>query len=302
MRNCTHTAPPQATRLQRFSSHRGPWLQAWRQLTRLAAKPPAAPPRGAAVLLTCAVTLGLGGCAAQWRASESPGGLPHLAFQNKALTPEQGGRQAVEADLQVGDILLSASSGLNSTGIQISTLAPVSHAALYVGDGRVIDAVGSGVRELSLTEFVSESSAVVAFRHPQITAEHQPAMLAFLRQQLGQPYNHTGIALQAPFTLQRRVCELPVLPGPLRDICLRGIAMVQLGLGPNDRFFCSQLVLEAYKRVGLPLTDADPRLASPADLLHMREGDVPSVQTHQALLYVGHFKLPPTAPALASAN
>ena len=84
-----------------------------------------------------------------------------------------------------------------------------------------------------------------------------------------------------------------MLPGPVRDFCIRGIALVQLGIGPSDRFFCSQLVLKAYKRASLPLTDACPRLATPADLLHMREGDVPSVKTHQALRYVGHLKLPP---------
>jgi len=32
---------------------------------------------------------------------------------------------------------------------------------------------------------------------------------------------------------------------------------------------------------------------SPADLLHMREGDVPSVRIHQPLQYVGHLKFEP---------
>jgi hypothetical protein len=68
---------------------------------------------------------------------------------------------------------------------------------------------------------------------------------------------------------------------------------VHLGLGRSDRFFCSQFVLEAYNRAGLPLTTADPRLLTPADLLHMREGDVPSVRSHQALVYVGHLKFQP---------
>lgn len=70
-------------------------------------------------------------------------------------------------------------------------------------------------------------------------------------------------------------------------------AAVQLGLGRSDQFFCSQFVLEAYRLAGLALTNADPRLISPADLLHMREGDVPSVKINQVLLYVGHMKVPP---------
>ncbi|ARU06364.1 hypothetical protein CCO03_18370 [Comamonas serinivorans] len=232
----------------------------------------------------------LSGCATQWQGGEQ--GLPRLVVQNKALTPDNGGREARVEDLQAGDILLSAGSGLNAVSIRVSTLSPVSHAALYLGEGRVIDAVGSGVREVPLDVFVDEASAVVAFRHPGMRPDHLPALTAFAQDQVGQPYNLTGIVLQAPFTLERRLCELPVLPGPVRDFCLRGIALIQLGVGPSDRFFCSQLVLEAYRRAGLPLTDADPRLATPVDLLHMREGDVPSVRTHQALRYVGHLKLP----------
>jgi hypothetical protein len=116
-------------------------------------------------------------------------------------------------------------------------------------------------------------------------------MRAFVDETLGRKYDFVGIVLQAPFTIDRRVCEVPLVPAPLRDFCLQGMGAVHLGAFRNDRFFCSEFVLEAYKRAGLPLTDADPRLLSPADLLHMREGDVPSVRTHQALRYVGHLKI-----------
>lgn len=74
---------------------------------------------------------------------------------------------------------------------------------------------------------------------------------------------------------------------------LRGFAMVQLGASRNDQFFCSQFVLEAYNQAGLPVTTADPRWVSPADLLHMREGDVPSIPATQPLRYVGHLKYNP---------
>ena len=75
---------------------------------------------------------------------------------------------------------------------------------------------------------------------------------------------------------------------------------VQLGLGRSDRFFCSQFVLEAYRQAGLPITDADPRWVSPADLLHMREGDVPSIAATQPLRYIGHLKY--NAPPLLAAD
>jgi hypothetical protein len=203
--------------------------------------------------------------------------------------------------LQAGDIILSAASGINSAAIQLLTLAPVSHACLYVGDLQVAEAVGEGVRLRAVARLVQEEATVVAFRHPGIRPEHVARMQAFVAETVGHKYNYVGVMLQAPFSIERRLCELPLMPPLVRDLCVRGIGAVQLGLGPKDRFFCSQFVLEAYRRAGLPLTSASPRLLSPADLLHMREGDVPSVRSHQTLLYVGHLKLPPPSAALVAA-
>jgi cell wall-associated NlpC family hydrolase len=177
----------------------------------------------------------------------------------------------------------------------VFTVAPVSHAALYVGDGQVAEAVGSGVRLRGTADFVAEESTIVAFRHPGLNDAQATALREFALAQVGKKYNGLGIVLQAPFTLQRQACELPVVPSLVRDFCIRGLAAVQLGAARNDRFFCSQFVLHAYQQARLPLTTADPLLVSPADLLHMREGDVPSVRTEQALLYVGHLKTSPEA-------
>jgi len=124
-------------------------------------------------------------------------------------------------------------------------------------------------------------------------------MQAFVAETVGQKYNYVGVLLQAPFSVERKLCEMPLTPSLVRDVCVQGMGAMQVGLGRSDRFFCSQFVLEAYRRAGLPLTQADPRLLSPADLLHMREGDVPSVHSQQVLQYVGHLKYqPPAQPDL----
>lgn len=240
--------------------------------------------------LLLAAGLGMGGCAT--RIDHQPDhGLPTLQLQNRLLlTPANGGRSIVGEDLLAGDIVLSATHGVTSLGIRVITLSPVSHAALYLGNDRIVEAVGSGIRTRSTAEFMADEATIVAFRHPGMTEAHAEAMRAFALAQDGKKYNTTGIVLQAPFTLQRQTCELPLVPGLVRDACIRGIAAVQLGAARNDRFFCSQLVLEAYRFANLPLTDASALLVSPADLLHMREGDVPSVQIKQALQYVGHLK------------
>lgn len=235
----------------------------------------------------------LGGCATRGhelpRADGATARVP-LQFQSAALAPGNGGELVRAEALRPGDIILSATNGITSAGIRLLTLAPVSHAAVYIGDQQVAEAVGQGVVLRSLDDMLAEESVVVAFRHPGVGAMHAERIRGFAQAQVGGRYNHVGVLLFAPFSLERRACELPLVPEAVRDFCIRGIATVQLGAVRNDRFFCSQFVLEAYRQAGLPITDADPRWISPADILHMREGDVPSVRIHQTLVYVGHLK------------
>ncbi|CAN5174868.1 YaeF family permuted papain-like enzyme [soil metagenome] len=232
------------------------------------------------------------GCATRLNEAGEAGGEPRmpLSFQRLALDPANGGRQVQAEALQPGDILLTAVDAITSTGIRMLTLAPVSHAAIYLGERQVVEAVGSGVRIRALDDVLADESVVVAFRHPKITALQGEKIRAFSNASVGGGYNHVGIVLQAPFSIERRMCELPLVPESIRDFCIRGVASIQLGASRNDQFFCSQFVLEAYRQAGLPITDADPRMISPADILHMREGDVSSVRIHQPLTYVGHLK------------
>ncbi|MEP7300089.1 MAG: YiiX/YebB-like N1pC/P60 family cysteine hydrolase [Caldimonas sp.] len=224
-----------------------------------------------------------------------------LRLQDSALAPGQGGELVDAASLEPGDILLSAVATLQSVGIQLATFAPVSHALVYIGDGVVAEAVGEGVRTRPVEALLASESMVVAFRDPQLTAAQAARVRDWSLAQVGTRYNTFGVVLSAPFVINRRVCELPLVPGPVRDACVRGFATVQLGASRNDRFFCSQFVLEAYAKAGAPLSDADPRWVSPADLLHMREGDVATLAAARPLRYVGHLKYTAAAAAAAEA-
>ena len=233
----------------------------------------------------------LAGCATE--ISTSDPARPQLRMQEMGLTPRNGG-VAIQPDaLTSGDIVLSAAPNIGSAGVRLMTLSPVSHASLYVGGGQVAEAVTHGVQFRRVSALLEEESTIVAFRHPAIQPAHVQLMRAFVNETVGRKYDFAGVMLQAPFSVDRRMCEVPLVPSQLRDFCIQGMGAVHLGAVRSDRFFCSEFVLEAYRRAGLPLTDADPRLLSPADLLHMREGDVPSVRTHQALRYVGHLKFEP---------
>ena len=247
-----------------------------------------------AVVLSALAALLLAACATDVK-PDTTTGLPRLEVQNKGLSPGNGGVQIEASALRSGDIVLSSANGVGSVGIQLVTLSPVSHAALYGGNGNVVEAVGQGIRRRPVADMVAEEATVVVFRHPALTPDQAHAMHAFFDKHVGQKYNYFGVMLQAPFAMERRLCEVPLVPSMVRDFCIRGVAAIQLGLGRNDQFFCSQFVLEAFRSVGLPLTDADPRLVNPGALLHMRGGDVPSIRIRQKLMYIGHLKAPPQA-------
>jgi uncharacterized protein YycO len=244
------------------------------------------------IKITSAISaLALAACTTQFnKPTEIANSEGLIQIQSKSISPKNGGKIVDASELQVGDILLTATNGVASLGIRATTLAPVSHAAIYVGNGQVVEAVVKGVQMRSMVKFLDEESTVVAFRHPKITPANATDLKAFAVNQIGKSYNHVGILLHAPFAIERRICELPLVPGPIREACLRGIAQIQLGAMRDNSFFCSQLVVAAYAAAQTPLVDSDPRFVSPGDLLHMRENDVPSLTPKERLVYVGHLK------------
>jgi cell wall-associated NlpC family hydrolase len=220
-----------------------------------------------------------------------------LQFRRSSLTLDSGRTLAAPRDLRPGDIILTTGSGLASAGIQLMTLAPVSHAAVYVGDGQVVEAVHSGVRVQGIEEFLARETTVLAFRDSELSAEQAAEIRAYALRQVGAPFNFMGVMLHVPLSIQRIACELPLTPSGARDICIRTIGNIQYLSAIRQQFFCSQLVLQAYRHAGAPITDADPRIASPADILHMREGDVASFRVHKRLTYVGLLKRTPPVTA-----
>lgn len=251
-------------------------------------------PGGCWLATLAAAALLLAGCATQLADSDAVGpegaSAKTLAFQRKSLTPTDGGRLARPEDLLPGDILLSADPGIASAGIRLLTTSPVSHASIYVGNGEVAEALRGGVRLRTIDRVLQEETVVAAFRHPVLDDERAQAVSQFAREQVGKPYDFVGVMMHAPFALQRRVCELPGVPTLLREACLSTLATFQLIHGGDDRFFCSQFVLESYRAVGLPITRARPHWVSPEDIMHMRAGDVSSLPLEQPLIYVGHLK------------
>ena len=242
----------------------------------------------------------LQGCATQLSMQPGPADAEaatlRLRFQNHDIAPVAGRAPLTEKDLRAGDILLSAGPGLVAAGVQLVTLASVSHAALYVGNGLIVEAVRPQVQVRHLDDVLAEERLVLVLRYPDMTPEQGHAVSSYALQKSGAGFNFLGVTLHVPLAVSRRACELPLVPAPFRDVCIRSFGVIQVA-AVGDRVFCSQLVLEAYRQTGLPITGADPRLISPADILHMREGDVSPVKIHKPLQFVGHLKYQPAVLA-----
>ena len=250
-----------------------------------------------ALLQGCATQLSLHGLSGE----DAPEAIsePVLRFQSNAIEPA-----AILGldEIKPGDILLTADPTFVSVSIRAMTFAPVSHAAVYLGDGQLADAMRQGVRVRELNELFEEAALMLVLRYPELTPEQAAAIKDYAVNKSGARFNFLGVTLQLPFSLVRRVCELPLAPLVLRDACIRSVGMLNHLAASENRVFCSQLVLLAYRHAGINVTAADPRLISPADILHMREGDVSSVNIEKELLYVGHLKYERRGTAVAALN
>lgn len=234
----------------------------------------------------------LSACATEWQKGHAEGGrnVMRLHTVRNSTLPESGMIKIGEQDLQAGDILFSSEASVQSLGIRLFSNAAVSHVFLYLGDGEIAEAVGAGVRIRRLGEALKESNLTAAFRRPDLTEENIAALRDFARQQNGRRYNFLGIVKQVPYSLARNACELPVIPRRIRRFCLNTMAAVMIPSFGNRRFFCSQFVIEAFNRAGKPLTSKSPEWLDPADILHMREGDVATFTPKARLNYVGHLQ------------
>jgi hypothetical protein len=241
----------------------------------------------------------LQGCATQFesKSTTNVSPFPLLRFQGASIEPEDDDALVPPADLRPGDIILTSTATFMSASIQLMTFAPVSHAAVYIGNGQVVEAVGSGVQVRSLRRLLEEEALALALRYPDLTAQQAQSVRSVALEKVGRSFNYVGVAANVPFALNRRLCELPLLPAAVRDVCLRGLGGLHHLATGNRTLFCSQLVLQSYRQAGVPITHADARLISPADILHMREGDVSSVRINRPLRFVGHLKYQVVAAA-----
>ena len=211
-----------------------------------------------------------------------------ISFTNKALV------EITDTDLKPGDLLFSSSLGVTSLGIRAFSNASVSHVAVYLGTNEVAEATGAGVKIVSLAQAMKHSDKLFALRVPELTPLQAAEIKAFAYKIKNSGYNYRGIVEFIPFMVTRQMCSLNPFSEDFRQQCISGLAKAQLSdprEGEKTAWFCSEFVTDAYAKAGHPLTLAQSGWISPADLMHMREGDVAAFKPETQLRYVGHLKL-----------
>jgi len=227
------------------------------------------------------------GATAQSLARGTARANPARAFDAEIpLDPGVGGQSIAMEALEIGDIILSTTDANISRAIRAFTSGNVSHAMLYVGQGgQVVEAVGEGVRLVPLGDALADATVAVAFRVPGLTPVQKQQVADAAGQQIGKPYNFLGVARQAAFQIDQRLCER--LPNGLSDRCRAFVGRIDLGTADNASFFCSQLILDAYAAAGAALTSEPAHWASPEDIADLRFD-------FARLRYVGHLKAAPS--------
>lgn len=187
-------------------------------------------------------------------------------------------QSVTEEDLKVADLIVTTTDAFISKGIRKVTGSSVSHAMLYYGDGKVIEAVAEGVRKVPLEEALKGATLAIVLRHTTIRDGARYAVVNYGNMRLGSPYDIPGIVGQGGYQLVQLFCRVERLGN-----CEDAAAKLTLWMEDEEAFFCSELVATAFQRAGYPIVDIDTETAAvtPQTLL--------DVTSTGKLSYVGHL-------------
>lgn len=223
----------------------------------------------------------------------------------------------IEMDLlQPGDVLLCQSDSIIGRLTRLFDGSTYSHAALYVGDGKLGEATGHGVETLDLAEKAKIYTKVDASRLIDSPGDMTPVIKAAeVYLDKGERYGYEQIVMLAFLSLTRKVKINATLRMIVRRV-LDGAASLLLKFTHQKRepMICSELVYRAYEEavpgpdnpfslIIAPLVPAPPRAlsassAAPAEPPKLGQG----VHPHSLLAFMNSdvsnvwVPQPPQAP------
>jgi cell wall-associated NlpC family hydrolase len=203
-------------------------------------------------------------------------------MSSKPLAPNKGGKRITSAKLAPGDIIVSTSDAVASKVIRNWTGSKVSHVMLYLGSGQVVEAIAEGVVVRSLTAALHDATLAIAYRVKHLSSKVIENVLSYARAKAGRHYDFTGAAgggaRANPLACQ---AALGTVVGPVAAMmeCYRA---AKGGWQNPEKYYCSELVLEAFQQAGVRLVDGSPSVSVPQQVVDAAEMG--------RLEYVGHLR------------
>ena len=153
-------------------------------------------------------------------------------------------------DLKPADILLSTGSAKASAMIRTGTISRYSHAALYIGNNQIIEAIGSGVMLQSLNDAMSDDTLMTVYRRLRMSDGQGLQVIRYVKQQVGKRYDYSGAAgggvtSGSGIIIGIFLSPIVVVAGISADLYNRH--------NPDASFYCSELVAIAFEKAGVPL-------------------------------------------------
>lgn len=166
------------------------------------------------------------------------------------------------SDLKAADILLSTGDAIESRAIRGASLSRYSHAALYIGDGDVIEAIADGVKKDTLTNVIDDDTLVAVYRRAPMSEAQATAVVRYAVNQRGKSYDYTGalgagVTSGSGYPISFIISPLITSAGLVSDVINRVL--------PERTFFCSELVAMAFASANVPLTSGAAS-TTPADI------------------------------------
>lgn len=149
---------------------------------------------------------------------------------------------------QIGDYLVTATGGWFGKAIRRVTRSPVNHAAVYVGDGMIVEAQPGGAKKSPVTEYPN-----AIWSHMHLSHFQRVGIAIRAENMIGTPYSFLDIFVQAL----------------VRIFGWHAPGWAIKRLSSPKRLQCAQLVDYCYQKNDIELfPDGRPNgLVSPGDLL-----------------------------------